>query len=140
MFACTLRTCAWHSTSSTHVKTRKRENGKVTIQIVETVRRGMKVYQKTLRTVATVFADEVDRFMELADHIKSEIEADRLPNFFSTQTLAEMVVFSRNRSIGDESPLAVNLRTIREESRIVTGIHDIYMMKLDSTVYSNPVL
>ena len=33
---------------------------------------------------------------------------------------------SRNRSLTDERPLPVNLRTLREESRIVTGIHDIY--------------
>jgi hypothetical protein len=33
---------------------------------------------------------------------------------------------SRKRSIGDDSPLAVNSRVMREESRIVTGIHDIY--------------
>ena len=108
------------------VKTRKRENGKVTIQIVETVRIGSKVHQKTLRTVATVLAGEVDRFVALAEHIKAEMEVERLPQLFPAHTLAEMVIFSRNRSIGDDSPLPVNLRTLREESRIVTGIHDIY--------------
>ena len=118
------------------VKTRKRENGKVTIQIVETVRSGAKVHQKTLRTVATVFADEVDRFKELADHIKSEMEAARLPQLFSANTLSEMVIFSLHRSIGDESPLAVNLRTIREEARIVTGIHDIYGSLYDAVGFS----
>jgi len=108
------------------VRTRQRENGKVTIYIVENVRTASKVHQKTVRTVATVFADEVDRFVALAEHIKTELSVKRQPKLFSSQTLAEMVIFSRNHSISDESPLAVNLRTIREESRIVTGIHEIY--------------
>ena len=128
MFACTLR--------STRVKTQKRENGKVTIQIVETVRKGTKVHQKALRTVATVFAEEVDRFIELAEHIKSEMEAERQPKLFPSQTLAGMVIASRNRSIGDDSPLSVNLRTVREESRIVTGIHEIYGSLYDEVGFS----
>ena len=103
-----------------------RNADKVTIQIVETVRRGEKVYQKTLRTVATVFADEVSRFVEVAQHIKAELEVAQVSKLFTAQTLTEMVISSRKRSIADDSPLAVNLRTIREESRIVTGIHDIY--------------
>ena len=118
------------------VKTQKRENGKVTILIVENVRTGGKVHQKTLRTVSTVFADEVDRFVELAEHIKTEMEAERLPKLFPSQTLAEMVICSRNRSIDDDSPLPVNLRTIREESRIVTGIHEIYGSLYDEIGFS----
>ena len=94
--------------------------------IVEAVRTGCKVQQKTVRTVATVYAEEVERFVELAEHIKSEMEVSRLPKLFPVQTLTEMVLSSRKRSMGDSSPLSVNLRTLREESRIVTGIHDIY--------------
>jgi transposase len=108
------------------VRTKKRDNGKVTIQIVETVRTGDKVYQKTVRTVATVYAEDVSRFVEVAEHIKSELEVAQVRQLFSAQTLTEMVLSSRKRSIGDDSPLAVNLRAMREESRIVTGIHDIY--------------
>jgi len=118
------------------IRTRKRDNGKVTILIVETVRTGGKVCQKTVRTVATVFADEVDRFTELAEHIKSEMEVERVPGLFPVQTLADMVISSRNRSIGDDSPLPVNLRSIREESRIVTGIHDIYGSLYDTTGFN----
>ena len=104
------------------VRTKKRDNGKVTIQIVETVRTGEKVYQKTIRTVATVYADDVSRFVEVAEHIKSELEVAQVRQLFSAQTLTEMVLSSRKRSMGDDSPLAVNLRAMREESRIVTGI------------------
>jgi transposase len=119
------------------VRTRKRENGKVTIQIVETVRTGSKVHQKTVRTVATVFGEEVDRFVTLAEHIKSEMEFVRLPQLFPAQTLADMVIASRHRSINDDSPLPVNLCALREESRIVTGIHDIYGSLYDLACFSH---
>jgi transposase len=118
------------------VRTKKRENSKVTIQIVESVRTGAKVHQKTVRTVATVLADEVARFIEIAEHIKTELEANRAPKLFPIQTLTDMVIASRNRSIDDDSPLSVNLRTLREESRIVTGVHDIYGSLYDSIGFS----
>jgi len=109
-----------------YIRARKRDNGKVTIVIVENVRNGAKVDQKTLRTVATVLPEEVPRFVELAKHIKSEMEVARASSLFPVPTLADMVTSSRNRSLTDDSPLPVNLRTLREEARIVTGIHDIY--------------
>jgi len=118
------------------VRTRKRENGKVTILIAENVRVGGKVHQKTLRTVATVLPTEVDRFVELAEHIKAEMEVEREAGLFPAQTLAEMVIASRHRSIGDDSPLPVNMRKIREESRIVTGIHEIYGSLYDEIGFS----
>ena len=108
------------------VRTKQQRNGKVSILIVENVRTAGKVCQKTLRHVATVLADEVDRFMELAEHIRAEMEVSRVQNLFSAQTLAEMVITARKQSVDDESVLAVNLRKMREESRIVTGIHEIY--------------
>jgi len=39
-------------------------------------------YHKTVRTVATVLPKEVDRFVELAQHIKSEMEHERQPKLF----------------------------------------------------------
>jgi len=60
------------------VRTKKRENGKVTIQIVKTVRTGEKVYQKTVRSVATVFAGEVSRLVEVADHTQTIQDTDTL--------------------------------------------------------------
>jgi transposase len=119
------------------VRTRERENGKVTILIVENVRAAGKVTQKTLRTVATVLPSEVDRFMELAEHIKAEMEVERGRNLFTSQTLSEMVISARKRSIGDESPLPVNLRKLREESRIVTGFHEIYGNLYDEIGFSS---
>jgi len=78
------------------VKTQKRDNGKVTILIVKNVRSGIKVHQKTLRTVAIVFPEEVSQFTELAHHIKTAMEVERVACLFPVQTLADMVITSRN--------------------------------------------
>jgi hypothetical protein len=66
------------------------------------------------------------RFRELAEHIKAEMEVPAAPNMFAAPTLAEIVIAGRQRSIGDVTPLPVNLRKLREEARIVSGIHDVY--------------
>ena len=118
------------------VRTLHQSNGKVSILIVENLREGGKVRQKKLRQVATVFPDEVDQFKEVAEHIKAQMEIEREPKLFSTQTLADMVLSSRRHSMGDESPLPVNLRAMREVSRIVTGIHDIYGSLYDEIGFS----
>lgn len=108
------------------VRTKQRNNGKITIFIVENVRESGKVRQKTLRTVATVPPEDLDRFTELAEHIHSEMEVNRESNLFQAPTLAEMVISSRNHSLYDESELPANMRKLREESRIVSGVQDIY--------------
>jgi len=74
------------------VRTINQSNGKVSILIVENVREGDKVRQKKLRQVATVLPAEVERFRELAEYIKAEMEHERLPKLFPSQTLAEMVI------------------------------------------------
>jgi transposase len=108
------------------VRTQLQANGKISILIVENVRDQGKVRQKTLRRVATVLPLEVERFKELAEHIKAEMEVATEPNLFPAETLAEMVISSRKRSLSDDSPLPVNIRKIREEHRVVSGIHEIY--------------
>ena len=119
------------------IRTIKQVNGKVSILIVESIRESSgKVRQKNLRHVATVFPSEVERFKEVAEYIKAEMEVERLPNLFSAEALVDMLNSSRKLSLDDDTPLAVNLRTMREEYRIVTGIHDIYGSLYDELGFS----
>jgi len=118
------------------VRTKQQVNGKVTLLIVENVRASGKVCQKILRRVATVLPEEVESFKVLAEHIRSQMEVEREPNLFAVPTLAEMVISSRKRSERDDSPLPVNMRKLREESRIVSGIHDVYGRLYDEIGYS----
>jgi hypothetical protein len=83
-----------------------------------------------------VLPGEVERFIEIAEYIKTEMESAKTAKLFPIRTLAEMIIYSRKRSIGDESPLPVNMQKMREESRIVTGIHDIYGSLYDEIGFS----
>jgi len=75
------------------VRTKQQRNGKVSILIVENVRTAGNVCQKTLRHVATVLANEVDRFMELAEHIRAEMEVSRVQNLScEPNSLKDMVM------------------------------------------------
>jgi hypothetical protein len=87
------------------VRTMNHSNGKVSILIVENTREGAQVHQKKLRQVATVLPSEVEHFRGVAEYIKAEMEHERLPKLFPSQTLAEMVISDRQRSIGDDTPL-----------------------------------
>ena len=118
------------------VRTKERANGKITILIVENIRDSGKVHQKILRNVATVPPNDVSRFMEIAEHIKAEMEIEREPKLFPAQTLAEMVISSRKRSLEEEDDLPVRMKKMREESRIVTGIHEIYGSLYDEIGFS----
>jgi len=86
------------------VRTIHQANGKVSILIVESIRESGKIRQKQLRHVATVLPSEVERFKEVAEYIRAEMEEGREPKLFSSRTLAEMVLSSRNHSLGDDSP------------------------------------
>jgi transposase len=74
--------------------------------------------------------------MEIAEHIKAEMEVDSDPKLFPAQTLAEMVVTSRKRSLEEDDDLPVQMKKMREESRIVSGIHEIYGSLYDEIGFS----
>lgn len=98
---------------------------KKSVQIVESVRHGKKVSQKIIRHVGTAFNEQELKAMgNLAEHIKAEIESQRQSSLFDNSTLAQMAISSREKQ--DSSPLEVDLKKLREESRIVTGIHEVY--------------
>ena len=119
------------------VRTINQVSGKVSILIVENIRESSgQVRQKKLRHIATVLPEEVERFKEMAEYIKAEMEHERLPKLFPSKTLAEMVISSRQSSLEEEAPLHVNLSKLREESRIVSGIHDIYGVLYDKIGFS----
>jgi len=118
------------------IRTKHQANGKVSILIVENIRDSGKVIQKTLRQVATVLPNEVERFIEVAKYIKAEMETEQATQLFPVSSLADTIVYSRNRSLSDDTPLPVNLRKLREESRVVTGIHDIYGCLYDEIGFS----
>lgn len=74
---------------------------------------------------------ELAKLKELADFILTEMQVAKEPAIFPIMELAKMVRESHAKQ--DENPISVNLKQLREEHRIVTGIHDIYGKLYDET-------
>lgn len=98
---------------------------KRSVQIVETFRDGKKVRQRIIRHVGTAYNDEeVKSMRDLAEHIKAKLEGQGQTNLFEESTLAEMAITARDNQ--NDKPLPVDLKKLREESRVVTGIHEVF--------------
>lgn len=102
-------------------------NGKTKVQIVENVREGKKVRQKVLRHIITAKeGDDFEKIRAIAEYACVDLQQAKNPGLFSTVELADMVLESRRQSQPDIRPLPVNLKNLREDRRIITGIHDVY--------------
>lgn len=98
---------------------------KKAVQIVESLREGTKVKQRIVRHVGNALDEsELIRLKELAEHIKAKIELEITPGFFAPEQMAEMAIEARNNQ--QEKPLPVDLSKLREQQRIITGIHEVY--------------
>jgi len=102
-------------------------DGKTKVQIVENVREGKQVRQKVLRHIITAKAgDDFEKIRAIAEYACAELQNEKKPSLFEPSEMAEMVLESRRKSQLDSRPLPVNLKNLREEQRIITGIHDVY--------------
>ena len=89
--------------------------------------------QRILSNVGTVStAPDIERFKQMAEYIKADLEKEQKSFLFSSEILANMVIESRNLSVDDTIPIPVNLKSLREEHCIVGGIHEIYGSLYDS--------
>lgn len=99
---------------------------KRSVQIVESIRQDNKIKQHIVRHVGTALNDaELEELKRLAEHIKEKMLSDTQPSLFTPEHLAEVVI-KANETVDKEAPIDVNLRNIREEQRIITGIHEIF--------------
>ncbi len=90
------------------------------VQIVQNYRKGGKVKQKIIRHIGIAHNEqELEQFKELAQVIKQQIENQREPKLFSPTDLDAL-------KVRDNKPLPVNVKDLREEERLIKGIHDIY--------------
>ena len=104
-----------------NVRKKKRANGKISVQICESKRRGDKVSQIIVRHVGQAANEkELEVLENLAYMIISEIEEERKPSlpFFKPEEILER----RKREIEDN----VLLKNLKEEQRIIDGIGDVF--------------
>ena len=95
------------------------------VQIVESIRHGKQVRQRIVRYIGIAHADdELESLKQLAESIKIKLEADHQSLLFSPESLAKLK--QKPEEAAEESDYHVNLKNLREEQRVVSGIHDVY--------------
>lgn len=111
-------------------------NNHQAVQIVENIRDNGKVRQKILRHVGRAQSEiELIKLKELAGYIITELQAVKEPTIFPVNELAQLVKSSKDKH--DDTPINVNLKQLREEYRVVTGIHDVYGKLFDNTGFDS---
>lgn len=103
-----------------------------TVQIVENFRKGDKTTQKTVRYLGVAQDDkELELLLQLAETIKTKMEQEAHPQLFSPDELDKMKQQSKDikkleELNKDDSNFYVDLKGIKEESRVIDGIHEAY--------------
>ena len=103
-----------------------------TVQIVENFRKGAKTTQKTVRYLGVAQDDqELELLLQLAETIKTKMENEAKPSLFSPDELDKLKKQSReikklDELNKDDKNFYVDLKGIKEESRVIDGIHEAY--------------
>lgn len=126
------------------IRTKKTPNSpKTAVQLVQAVRCGNTVKQKIIRHFGYALnEEEIKALKKLALHYKMELEAQANSTLFDNDSILAMVEQGAKQAQNEEHPLPVNLRDVKEEKRIVVGIHHTYGSLFNqigfSTVVKNP--
>ncbi len=94
------------------------------IQVVENTRIGKKVKQKIIRHVGIAYNDlEEQKMKDLGEYIVANEISKSQSLLYSPETLAELAIESRKLSAKKE--LKVDLLKLKEEQRVVLGVHEV---------------
>ena len=95
------------------------------VQIVDSIRYGNKVRQKIIRHVGVgQDEDELSRLQELGAFIKAKLENENQLSFFPPEEVFKQVIESKLRHCN--KPLKVDIKKLREDQRVIVGIHEVY--------------
>ena len=111
------------------------------VQIVTSERIGDKVKQRIVRYVGIAANDEeLTKMKELAEFIRAGLETESAPALFRPDELARMAIDARKKAdLLSDQPLKVDLKQLREESRVTVGIHEIYGKLFDELGFDRVV-
>jgi transposase len=106
------------------------------VQIVKSVRKADKISQKIVRHVGIAMdEDELQKMLILAEAIKIKLEQGDQGLLFPPEEIAKSNLKARKerkklgkdqKKIYTDKDYEVNVKDIREESRVISGIHDVY--------------
>ena len=111
------------------------------VQIVQSLRKGDKVFQKIVRYIGIAMDDdELEKLKDLAEAVKIKLEAGNQELLFSPEELARLNKKNKNKKIKETADdYKVNLKNLIEEQRVVSGIHDIYGKLFDELGYAKTI-
>ncbi|MDO9580652.1 MAG: IS1634 family transposase [Bacteroidales bacterium] len=94
------------------------------VQIVQSVRKADRVTQKIVRHIGVAYdADELKKLKLLAESIKLKLEAGGQEFLFKPE---EIVKLGDSGKKYKDSDYIVNVKNLKEEQRLTSGIHDVY--------------
>jgi len=98
------------------------------VQLVESYRHNGKARQRVVRHVGIANdEDELQRLRDLGEYVKAKLEAETQPALFPSGDLAQLAIEARQRDAAQNNqPLTVDLKKLREEQRVVTGVHEVF--------------
>lgn len=109
------------------IRTKKKTEDRISVQIVANIREGDKVKQKIIRHVGVAHnAKELEQLKDLATFIKISIEEEKQLNLIPSDELAKQAISMRKAREKEGEELNVNLRALREEARSTIGIHEVF--------------
>jgi len=128
-----------------YVRTKTNPNSpRTAVQIVQSVRKGDRIVQKVVRHVGVALDDrELEQLKLLAESMKVALSAGPQGSLWRPEELA-LRAARRPQPTPDENDAdyCVNLKDIREEERVVRGIHEVYGTLFDelqfSAIFDNP--
>ena len=113
---------------------------KTSVQIVK----NMKVEEKVNRHVGSAIdKDEIEQLKNLAEYIllKIDIAESRQLTLFSPEEILKIIIESRSKN--SKKSVKVDINNLREEQRVVVGIHEVYGQVYKEigfdNVFKNPV-
>jgi len=98
------------------------------VQLVESHREMGKVKQKIVKHVGVAHSQEqLDELCVLATSIQIQLENENDTSLFGAEDLTKGILIPKQATdTYSNEDYQVDMRTLNEESRVITGIHDIY--------------
>lgn len=111
------------------------------VQIVHSVRKGDKVTQKIIRYVGIAMDDqELEQLKLLAESIRLKLQDEGQELLFGPEELEQSNKKQlRRKNAESNEDYKVNLKDLKEEQRVVRGIHDVYGGLFDKLGYTQVI-
>lgn len=115
------------------------------VQLVESFREKGKVKQRIVKHIGVAHSQEqLEELKVLATSIQIQLENENDLSLFNPEDLTKGILVPEKKGEGhySDEDYHVDIRTLQEESRLVTGIHDIYGSLFDelgvASVFDTP--